>query len=380
VSVIVLAAAAVAFVSAGAWAASGDVIFADDFESYALGAHPTPWDEIYGRDDDVVTDEWAAGGLQSFVSVSDEGLLPRRPLVDLDEAGLLPLPDYLTYECAVYIEADPESSAAVGFVFVDPRDPGHTELTNAVAFRLDGKIMWYGRTAEQLGLWTPGRAQAFTVKVEINYRCGKAAVMINGRDAGTGHPAWGTTIPAESVYGAEIALDKWGFGPAHSFRGDGTARAFIDDVSIRESDFVCCDAGQVKIRPRTINLKSRGRYITVIIELPEPLDSRDIDISTLRMAVPGSVRIAALEKPTACRDIDGDGLYELMVKFPRQEVHEILEVGDEVEIFVGGETTGGEPFAGSDVVKVICPGKPKNNQNQNTTKYSYDYEYMYGQE
>ncbi|MHC4715086.1 MAG: hypothetical protein ACYTAN_17730, partial [Planctomycetota bacterium] len=63
-------------------AAPGDVIFEDDFESYALGTHPAPWGEVFGRDDDVVTDAWAASGLQSFVSESTDGASPKYPVVD----------------------------------------------------------------------------------------------------------------------------------------------------------------------------------------------------------------------------------------------------------------------------------------------------------
>ncbi len=137
-------------------------------------------------------------------------------------------------------------------------------------------------------------------------------------------------------------------------------------MSLREADFVPCEEGQVKIRPRTINLKSRGRFITVFIELPRPLDTRDIDISTLRLGVPGKPRVAALLHPTSLRDRDRDGLYELMVKFPRQEVQAILEVGQRVEVFVAGEVAGGRCFRGSDFVRVIRPGKNKGNGNHAT--------------
>jgi len=350
---------------AGAWAAPGDVIFEDGFEGYTPGTHPAPWEEVRGNDDDVVSDQWAAGGVQSFLSVSTDNLNVKRPYVDL--SGALPLPDYFCYEATIHTDAAAASTAAVGFVIGDPRYSDEFLFENAVAFRADGKIMWYGPVSEQIGLWSAGTSQTFTVKVEINFPRETAHVWINERDGGS-YKAWPKAIPAESVYGAEIDLERWGFGLAHNFRG-AQGRVFIDDVTLKECDFVPCGEGSVKIRPRTINLRSRGRVMTVIIELPEPLDATDIDLSKLFITYDGVEKVYALSWPSWVRDFDRDGLPERMVKFPRQQVHSLLPVGDEVILTVGGEVYGGECFRGEDTVRVIYPGMGNQHHNQNQQQH-----------
>ena len=352
---------------ASAQAAPGDILYEDDFEGYTLGTHPAPWEEVRGNDDDVVTDEWAAGGLQSFVSVSTDNLNVKRAYLDLTSG--LPLPDYFCYEATVHTDAATQSTAAVGFVVSDPRYPGEFLFENAVVFRADGKIMWYGPVSEQIGLWSAGTSQTFTVKVEINFLREMAHVWINGRDGG-GYKAWAKTIPAESVYGAEIALDRLGFGLAHNFRGSH-GRVFIDDVTLQECDFVPCAVGGVRITPRTINLRSRGRVITAIIELAAPLDATNIDLSKLYITHNGTDKVYALPSPTYVRDLDRDGLPERVVKFPRQDVQPLLPVGDEVVLTVGGEVFGGECFQGEDTVRVIYPGKQNQNNNRNKEKHEH---------
>ena len=42
-----------------------------------------------------------------------------------------------------------------------------------------------------------------------------------------------------------------------------------------------------------------------------------------------------------------------MVKFDRNSVQEMLEVGDEVEIVITGELTDGTSFKGTDTIRVI---------------------------
>ncbi|GAI04166.1 unnamed protein product, partial [marine sediment metagenome] len=50
---------------------------------------------------------------------------------------------------------------------------------------------------------------------------------------------------------------------------------------------------------------------------------------------------------------DEDGITDLMVKFDRTSVQELLEVGDEVEIVITGELTDGTSFEGTDTIRVI---------------------------
>ncbi len=112
----------------------------------------------------------------------------------------------------------------------------------------------------------------------------------------------------------------------------------------------------VDIDPNTLNLKSRGKWVTVYIELPESYDVYDIDINTVMLngEVPAESdpKYGFVKDPESrIGDYDDDGIPDCMVKFDRLAVQGILAVGDEVEITVTGEV-GGIPFEGSDIIRV----------------------------
>lgn len=112
--------------------------------------------------------------------------------------------------------------------------------------------------------------------------------------------------------------------------------------------------GCADIDPDTLNLKSKGKWITCYIELPEGYDVADIDVSTIKL----NDTVPAEAKPTAIGDYDGDGIADLMVKFDRSAVQALLQEG-EVELTVTGELTDETPFEGSDTIRVINPGGKK---------------------
>jgi hypothetical protein len=119
---------------------------------------------------------------------------------------------------------------------------------------------------------------------------------------------------------------------------------YIDDVfgiSIIPAD--------IDFEPDTFNINSKGKWITAYIELPGEYDVSDIDVPTVQL----DNVIYAESKPTEIGDYDNDGIPDLMLKFNRSSVQEILEVGNEVEITVTGELTDGTPFEGKDEIRVI---------------------------
>jgi len=111
----------------------------------------------------------------------------------------------------------------------------------------------------------------------------------------------------------------------------------------------------VNIDPDTLNLNSKGKWITCYIELPEGYDVEDIYVSTIKL----DDQVPAELHPTEIGDEDDDGVPDLMVKFDRSAVQQILQVGDNVEITVAGELQDDSPFKGSDTIRVIDKGGKK---------------------
>jgi outer membrane protein assembly factor BamB len=120
----------------------------------------------------------------------------------------------------------------------------------------------------------------------------------------------------------------------------------------------------IEIAPRTLNFKSRGRWITCYIELGEG-DVSDIDVASIRLN--GTLKTVG---PSEVGDHDEDGVPDLMVKFDRQALIAMLKESvappAEVELTVTGEMTL-EPdayqfeanslaFEGRDNIRVIDPG------------------------
>lgn len=107
--------------------------------------------------------------------------------------------------------------------------------------------------------------------------------------------------------------------------------------------------------PDTLNLKSKGKYITAYIELPAEYNVADIDVNTVLL----NEIVAAENSPTAIGDHDGDGITDLMVKFPRDAVQASLgEVaGELVDVTVSGSLTDDTSFEGVDTIRVILKGK-----------------------
>jgi len=107
--------------------------------------------------------------------------------------------------------------------------------------------------------------------------------------------------------------------------------------------------GTVDIDPDTLNLKSKGKWITCYIELPEGYDVAEIDVSTIML----NDLVPAESRPTGILDHDGDGVAELMVKFSRAAVQGLLGPADQAELTVTGELADGTLFEGTDTIRVV---------------------------
>ncbi|MBE0516081.1 MAG: hypothetical protein IBX41_01650 [Methanophagales archaeon] len=120
----------------------------------------------------------------------------------------------------------------------------------------------------------------------------------------------------------------------------------------------------VVIEPETLNLKSKGKWITAyIIELSDGYVVGDIDIESVQLLYDGK------SVGAEWGEVQDDG--RLMVKFDRSEVTEILEVGEEVDITVTGKTDETE-FEGSDTIRVIDKGGKNSDSDSGEVRKNSD--------
>lgn len=115
-------------------------------------------------------------------------------------------------------------------------------------------------------------------------------------------------------------------------------------------------AANVNIDPDTLNLKSRGQFVTAYIEIPGQ-DVRQVDVTTVELIAPGGSVPAVADpkygfvKSPEVKDRDGDGLPELMVKFDLVGVQSRVLLGP-VSLQVNG-LVGALRFEGTDTIRVI---------------------------
>jgi hypothetical protein len=108
-------------------------------------------------------------------------------------------------------------------------------------------------------------------------------------------------------------------------------------------------SAEVDINPNTLNLASKGNWISCNIRLPDGYDVADID--------PDSVYLEFLENKVQAESVQVDG-QAATAKFSRSQVQDIIDIG-QVELTITGELTDGTVFEGTDVIRVIDKGGSK---------------------
>ncbi len=104
----------------------------------------------------------------------------------------------------------------------------------------------------------------------------------------------------------------------------------------------------INFDPDTLNKTSKGNWVVVYIELPDGYKPGDIDVSSILL----QGTIPAETWPYAVGDHDKNGIPDLMVKFKRSEVINILSNGEQVTVHVKGKV-GSMMFEGQDNIRVI---------------------------
>lgn len=135
--------------------------------------------------------------------------------------------------------------------------------------------------------------------------------------------------------------------------GDGIfEKTVIADNELTYDEFVLQTETSVDFDPDTLNLRSKGNFVSAYIELPKSFDVNKIDISSILL----NNSVLALTRPNRIEDYDRDGVADLMVKFDRNKVQNILSPGGKVKIILSGRVLHNGhylDFKGDDVIRVI---------------------------
>lgn len=114
----------------------------------------------------------------------------------------------------------------------------------------------------------------------------------------------------------------------------------------------CPIEAAVEIKPNTLNLKSKGKWITCYIWLPEDYNIADID--------PNSILLEGEIEPDS---VQVDEQAEVVIaKFSREDVCQILaDIGELglVEILISGKLHDATRFEGTAIIRVTDKGKKK---------------------
>jgi hypothetical protein len=124
----------------------------------------------------------------------------------------------------------------------------------------------------------------------------------------------------------------------------------------------------INIYPKILTLRSKGKWITAYIELPEGYSVADINRTTILLNGTIPVDPFWISKPikSVIGDFDNDSIPDLMVKFDRQQVISYIMANVDmsrlyeerfmtITLTITGKLKNGTPFQGSDTLKIILP-------------------------
>lgn len=98
-----------------------------------------------------------------------------------------------------------------------------------------------------------------------------------------------------------------------------------------------------KITPRSLNLKSKGKWVTCLIRFPDGVDAVAVDTASILLQgeiPPDSVKVSKRRN-------------KILLKFSRSALQALLAPGSEVEVTVSCTSTDGTPIICSDTIKVL---------------------------
>jgi len=284
---------------------------------------------------------WVSGKALSFDGINDYVEVPHNSSLNFD-----------VFTWAAWIKVDDMSASRP--IIGEKWDSGTwphwfvtVESTSKLSFLTmtsSRLVRLFGDTVLSAGTW---------YHVAGTYDGSKMKIYVNGVEDENSASQSGTLIKADRPLG---------FGRSFESGFDSFFDGLMDEVRIYNRALSSDEiealylenlrvSAIIDIHPETLNLESRGRWITCLIKLPEGYDVADIDIGSIRL----NGVVPAEEWSPTIGDHDHKGISHLMVKFSRLAVQAIISVG-EVELTVTG-LVNSTPFEGKDTIRVIKPGK-----------------------
>ena len=153
---------------------------------------------------------------------------------------------------------------------------------------------------------------------------------------------WGVrgTGPGQMIAPNDVAAD----GSGHIY--------VVDSGNRRIQKFTAPLVASLRVEPRTINLRSGGKWVVAHIEPPAPYAPADIDVASLTL---NGVAVDPAA-PVDVTDVDADGVPELSVRFSRAAIAETAVSGaSDLTLQLAG-TVAGRIMTGQDVVGVVGGG------------------------
>jgi len=126
-----------------------------------------------------------------------------------------------------------------------------------------------------------------------------------------------------------------------------TGEAYFDEVrAYRQPASVSV---QLAVSPRTLNLRSNGQWVSAHLEVPAGYDVNEINQATVTL----QNSISADITKTEILDYNNNGIADIMMKFDRAALQNMIGGGDTAEIVINGEFNDGTPFTGRDSIKIV---------------------------
>ena len=202
--------------------------------------------------------------------------------------------------------------------------------------------------------WKDSRLRSSGILYDVFYAEGKVSRLYYNWDLGDGSPP-----------SSEVIVDH-----VYSSSGTYTARLTVTDEqgdSGNDTAVITVEEEQVPmtveidIDPDTLNLKSKGKWITVYVEI-SGADPRDIIADSVllndTLSPENDTKYGFVTNESSfIMDNDGDGIEERMFKFDRSAVQAMVSPAENVTLVVTFEMTDGSEHSGSDTIRVIDPPK-----------------------